>query len=126
VVAQWIHQNLHVLTAIVDSLIHNTALGAQRQAFIDYLHRTDANGLLAKIDDVATDSQRYPHASLSERLAYAGHLPMFGFPTQVRLLYQEVPKSLPPEREIDRTLDLAISQFAPGSQTVKDKKAMVR
>jgi hypothetical protein len=124
VVAQWIHQNIHVLTAIVDSLIHNTALGTQRQAFIDYLHRTDANGLLAKIDHVATDAQRYPHASLSERLAYAGLLPMFGFPTQVRLLYQEAPKSLPPEREIDRTLDLAISQFAPGSQTIKDKKVL--
>lgn len=110
---------------IVDSLIHNTELGAQRHAFIEYMCRPDTEGLLGAIDKVAMDTQRYPHVSLSERLAYAGLLPMFGFPTQVRLLYQEAPpKSLPPEREIDRTLDLAISQFAPGSQTVKDKQVL--
>ena len=49
---------------------------------------------------------------------------MFGFPTRVRLLYHQQPRlasGWPPERGvIDRDLDIAISQFAPGAQTVKD------
>jgi hypothetical protein len=46
---------------------------------------------------------------------------MFGFPTRVRYLFHAAPDRLPPERGvIDRQLDIAISQFAPGAQSVKD------
>jgi len=49
---------------------------------------------------------------------------MFGFPTRVRNLYHEWPSlryGWPPDRGvIDRQLDIAIGQFAPGAQTVKD------
>src|SRR5262249_3430289 len=50
---------------------------------------------------------------------------MFGFPTRVRLLYTAwpSPRPWPPESNlVDRDLDIAISQFAPASQTVKDKQ----
>jgi hypothetical protein len=48
---------------------------------------------------------------------------MFGFPTNVRLLFHKRPTlaNWPPEKGVvDRPLDIAISQFAPGSETVKD------
>jgi len=68
----------------------------------------------------------YTQDKLSERLANAGLLPMFGFPTRIRLLYTKFPKSAeqwPPETGIvDRDLEIALSQFAPQSQTVKDKE----
>lgn len=68
---------------------------------------------------------RYTQDALSELLANAGLLPMFGFPTRVRLLFTSWPRRAnpwPPERgTIDRDLDIAISQFAPRSETVKDK-----
>src|SRR5205823_10290658 len=71
------------------------------------------------------DDPSYTQEALSERLANAGLLPMFGFPTRVRLLYTFWPHRAaqwPPETGvIDRELDIAISQFAPGSETVKDK-----
>lgn len=60
---------------------------------------------------------------LSERLSNAGLLPMFGFPTTVRNLYLQRPaKSFPwpPTNTIDRELKIAVSQFAPGSEIVKD------
>jgi ATP-dependent helicase YprA (DUF1998 family) len=79
--------------------------------------------LVADITDIANDAA-YTQAALSERLANAGLLPMFGFPTRVRNLYTRWPSAQPwpPETgTVDRDLDLAISQFAPGSQTVKDK-----
>ena len=81
--------------------------------------------LLPKIDSVINDP-RFTEGALSHQLAGAGVLPMFGFPTRVRLLYTSVPKKgipWPPERgTVDRDLDIAISQFAPGSETVKDKR----
>lgn len=81
--------------------------------------------LLPQIDRVVGDP-RFTQTALSERLASAGILPMFGFPTRVRLLFTSVPFRgfpWPPERgTVDRDLDVAISQFAPGSETVKDKR----
>jgi DEAD/DEAH box helicase domain-containing protein len=81
--------------------------------------------LLLQIDRVIAD-QSFTQVALSERLASAGILPMFGFPTRVRLLFTNIPYRgfpWPPERgTVDRDLDIAISQFAPGSETVKDKR----
>lgn len=57
---------------------------------------------------------------LAERLAEAAVLPMFGMPSRVRLLYH----GLRGEQAltVDRDLDLAITEFAPGSQKTKDKR----
>jgi ATP-dependent helicase YprA (DUF1998 family) len=93
--------------------------GAFRTQMLNYLR----NDLVQEITGIADDNA-YTQDALSERLANAGLLPMFGFPTRVRLLYTRMPSaaSWPPQTNIiDRDLDLAISQFAPGSQTVKDK-----
>ena len=65
-----------------------------------------------------------PERDLSQQLAEHGMLPMYGFPTRVRYLYHSRPSSAypwPPKGVIDRPLALAVSQFAPGSQLVKDK-----
>lgn len=82
------------------------------------------NDLVEKISEVVNDP-RYTQEALSEQLANAGLLPMFGFPTRSRLLYTRWPSHgnpWPPEKGIvDRDLDIAISEFAPGSETVKDK-----
>ena len=48
---------------------------------------------------------------------------MFGLPTRIRLLYHDWPPRphpWPPEGVVDRELDIAISQFGPGAETVKD------
>ena len=80
--------------------------------------------LVSKITDIV-DDVRFTQDVLSERLANAGLLPMFGFPTRSRLLYTRWPRRSnpwPPEQgKVDRDLDIALSQFAPGSETVKDK-----
>ncbi len=87
---------------------------------LDYLR----HDLIEKITEIAQDP-RFTQDALSERLANAGVLPMFGFPSRVRVMYTRWPRlgvPWPPEEgTVDRDLDLAISQFAPGSQTVKDK-----
>lgn len=87
---------------------------------------TGLDDLPAIIDEVARDPRLINHA-LSERLAYLGHLPMFGFPTRTRVLYLDrITKirgdGLMQRSVIDRDLELAIGAFAPGAELVRDKK----
>ena len=119
-VLDWVQQNGTEVARVCDVLLvfTDTALQSQRQALIDYV----MNDLVPAVTAISTDP-RYTQTALSERLANAGVLPMFGFPTRIRFLHHERPHSAypwPPEGVIDRELDIAISQFAPGAETVKD------
>jgi DEAD/DEAH box helicase domain-containing protein len=69
--------------------------------------------------------------SLSEVLALEGFFPLFGLPVRNALLIHEDPngganaKRFPIERgKIDRSLDIGISEFSPGSEITKDKEVI--
>ena len=80
----------------------------------------DTNNLIGEVTGAARDQS--PGAGrLSERLANKGILPMFGFPTRARLLYHKQPQNWPPRQTVDRDLELAVSMFAPGAETVKER-----
>ena len=71
----------------------------------------------------ATTSKRKDEP-LGHALAELGHLPMYGMPTRVRNLYLNLRKEKG-RREwvtVDRDIDVAIYEFAPGSIVVIDKK----
>lgn len=60
---------------------------------------------------------------LAEALAEKNILPMFGMPSRVRYLYHGHSYGKNKEfKKIDRDLELAISDFAPGAQKTKDKR----
>ena len=61
---------------------------------------------------------------LGECLADAGKLPLLGMPTRLRSLYTgTLPSGGQTElKTIDRDLDLAITEFAPGAKRIKDKQ----
>jgi DEAD/DEAH box helicase domain-containing protein len=81
--------------------------------------------LVAKIDEVVQDS-RFIQRELSHRLAVAGLLPMFGFPTQVRTLYSDKMATRVEKVALsDRPLDHAVWAFSPGSEVPKDKELHV-
>jgi len=119
VVEAWINVNSNAIDEIVLHTLRRTDMD-------DATGRGNATAyvvtsLLGIIDDVVQESA--DHHALSERLASFGILPMFGFPTRARFLFHKRPQRLPPEYgAIDRTLDIAISQFAPGAQSIKDDK----
>jgi hypothetical protein len=117
-VGNWIQQNPTAIERTCDVLLAfaATELRNERQALLDDVR----NNLLRKIGGTVQPGSPFTQDSLSERLANAGLLPMFGFPTRTRFLFHEQPRKLPPENGIDRDLDIAISQFAPGAETVKD------
>lgn len=58
---------------------------------------------------------------LSLVLAQSGELPLYGFPTQSRTLWLRRPKG-DEERSIQRDLRIAVGEFAPGNQVVRDKQ----
>jgi DEAD/DEAH box helicase domain-containing protein len=120
-VLAWIQTNQTAISHTTDILLAYTHpnLAAGRPALINFINQH----LTGRITAAANDPMLVQDA-LSERLANVGLLPMFGFPTRVRYLFHERPAGgydWPPEEGVvDRDLDLAISQFAPGAETVKD------
>ncbi|MFD5085166.1 DEAD/DEAH box helicase [Kitasatospora sp. NPDC058406] len=117
-VRKWLDQNGSALAATAQALSAFTPL----QPTDIFSSRWQKN-LLQRITEVAGEPTGAEE--LSERLAHAGVLPMFGFPTRVRQLYLEVPRRRfpwPPGETIDRDIAMSLSQFAPGGEVVKDGK----
>jgi DEAD/DEAH box helicase domain-containing protein len=121
----WINDPLNgpVIDRVLEALLVGTQLELE-QGFPQEMARFLRNELVGIITTIVSNPN-FTQDALSERLSNAGLLPMFGFPTRVRLLFTRWPtvgNPWPPERgTVDRELDIAISQFAPGSETVKDK-----
>ncbi len=124
-VEAWVNRNAQTVEEICRAILRKTSFESPpaMATMVDHITRS----LLLEIDEVARSS--VAHHALSERLASHGVLPMFGFPTRVRYLFHGGPPNAaggwPPERgTVDRQLDIAISQFAPGAQTVKDDELL--
>ena len=118
--AEWIENNKEAIKAIVQLLATETELEDKKDELIDWA----VNQLVATIDH-CVEAHPFEDDELSQALAESGLLPMFGFPTGARLLYHQRPRvsNWPPTSGVvDRDIEIAISQFAPGSETVKDKK----
>lgn len=79
--------------------------------------------LVAGVDQVVERERGTADTELSAALARYGLLPMFGFPTRVRNLWDAPIKSaewLETHAVADRSLDMAVASFSPGAEVVKD------
>ena len=120
-IAKWMSMSSEV-KEVLDALCHNTLLSVKDQQDIEHYCRTQ---LVNDISNIAKNNQ-YIQEDLSERLATAGVLPMFGFPTQVRHLFGFKKNTTVEEMIIsERPLDHAIWAFSPGSEISKDKQVHV-
>lgn len=91
----------------------------------------DAKKLISDIDKLSSNAPNdsVELVGLARFLAEHGILPMYGMPTRVRNLYLGLreTKGLNDQAEyewsiMDRDLDLAVFEYAPGSVLIKDKK----
>ena len=100
-----------------------TAYSPLTESEIAELEHFTKNELINEIDNCVSDD-RFIQDELSYRLAVAGILPMFGFPTQVRSLYRDEynARKVDDLTISDRPLDHAIWAFSPGSEIPKDKQ----
>lgn len=85
------------------------------QEYINYLGKD----LVDRIDNAASNPE-LSGDGLAERLAEGSILPMYGMPSRTRLLFHNLGHKR--SQTIDRDLDLAITEFAPGAQKTKDKR----
>ena len=101
---------------VVNRMSAYTGLGDDVQERLSTWMRQE---LVLAIDQAVTDPL-LTQADLSERLANAGVLPMFGFPTRVRDLWFRPDVKQQPKEVSERPLGLAVSLFSPGSLVVND------
>ena len=107
---------------VIEALTKNTKLNDTQKENLKKYVKQD---LVNEISELCKDDQIHHERELSARLAAAGFLPMFGFPTKIRPLYSSPPNgSQDIEKKIisDRSIDQAISSFSPGSEILKDKQ----
>lgn len=112
------------IESVVDQLLLNAPqhLRSKRDDHARYAVDDAADCLLQHIDRSLAIPAR--QAALSQHLAERGVLPMFGFPSRVRPMYLRRPRRgypWPPPALVDRDLEVASTDFAPGSEIVKDK-----
>jgi len=114
-VAAWISSHEDVLRAIIQSL-----QDPYEESHLKWL-KTEMLGII----DKEVNNSEIDAVGLAERLAEAGLLPMYGMPSRVRVLYHGFGKrrgeATYTPYTIDRELEIAISDFAPGAQKTKDK-----
>jgi DEAD/DEAH box helicase domain-containing protein len=117
-IASWLATSSEV-SSVVRRLAVHSPLPAEEVLAVEQYLRAE---LVQSIDQAVSDT-RYIQDELSHRLAVAGVLPMFGFPTQVRALFWDK-GGLDAQESVlsDRPIDHAVWAFAPGSEIPKDKR----
>lgn len=111
-VTNWLKQSPQV-REVVNSIIYPHLTDVDKH--IQYIR----SELPEKLERIATDPSS-AKKKLAEMLAEDGLLPMFGMPTGIRSLYHRLTRTNG-AYTIDRESELAITEFAPGSQKTKDK-----
>ena len=126
-VAKWVEdqdrrdaiQNWLASSADIDSIATALCAGLGTNASPVDLANYTRGTLFDKIQEACTSSE-ITGDGLAERLAEYAVLPMYGMPSRVRLFYHGLHSKN--ALAIDRDLDLAVTEFAPGSQRTKDKR----
>lgn len=115
-IEQWLDDQLPSIHDVATAVFSLTGFGEP----VDVVRDRVLSSLLKDIDRVIHESPT--HKELSQQLAEAGLLPMYGMPTRQRLLYIDRPEDLSTTDKvsIDRDADIAISEFSPGSAVVRD------
>lgn len=108
-ISEWLQRNEDSEREVVRALI-----GKEDNDYIRWLKEE----LLNEVDSVVSNTE-ITGDGLAERLAEGAVLPMYGMPSRTRLLYHGLKGNK--EFTIDRDLEVSITEFAPGSQKVKDK-----
>ncbi|MFD1874438.1 DEAD/DEAH box helicase [Hymenobacter bucti] len=120
---RWVASNQARIEQLLDLFMPNPDL-ALRVKLLNWVMGTGKDDLLQQAQAVLA-STALPGDKPSEKLAQGGILPMFGMPTTVRDLFlgfKRTGKGKWLKPKIDRALDLAIYEFAPGAQKMKDKE----
>jgi hypothetical protein len=113
-IREWLAQSREV-DEIANALYAGLGTSMPPERLVDYARKQ----LYSDIKDASVNPE-ITSEGLAERLAEYAILPMYGMPSRVRLFYHGLRRAN--SLTIDRDLDLAVTEFAPGSQRTKDKR----
>ena len=124
IVQNWLNsqKGVSTITEIISKLANENYITQNEQSEIKNSLCTTLITDISKAADINNTDFQQPF--LGERLAEAGLFPMFGFPTQVRYLYQNDVHNFDDIKGVNRPMDLALTTFTPGCEIVKDKKIL--
>jgi hypothetical protein len=116
-IREWLESSAEV-DEVARALSVQTNSAGLENRLVEYVRRD----LFARVGECALNDA-LGGLGIAQRLAEGAVLPMFGMPSRTRQLYHgfDFDRDREP-KTVDRDLDLAISEFAPGSQKTKDKR----
>lgn len=115
-IEKWLETSPEV-NQVVAALIGPGAHGIMPSDLVQFVRSQ-----LPKDIETALTNPELTGVGVAERLAEGAILPMYGMPSRSRLLYHGMNFRAREFKTIDRDLDLAITEFAPGAQKTKDKR----
>ena len=119
-IAKWLESDGGVVEVVEGLRLGTRVSDDEGEQLVSWIRRQ-----LVRHIDKACQDPTHRSKELSQTLAGSGLLPMFGFPTRVRALYDGAPRSAMSEEDAkvsEREMDMAISSFAPGAEVLRDKK----
>lgn len=113
-VANWIALNGQKVLEICKTVVLESSISPN-----DLKDKIDNNLVINCVN--ALSSTLLSADNRGQRFAKAGILPMFGMPTDVRILFTGMKGNEEPPFGPDRNLEIAITEFQPGAKRTKDK-----
>ena len=116
----WLTNNEVAVNAIVHRYFDQFNTNGQIQNDIQDIINWISNDMISQIDNAVHKATK-PDMGLASYLSEAGFLPMYGMPSDVRNFYHGYDSVFKKVKSIDRSSEIAITEFAPGSEKTKDK-----
>lgn len=118
-ISAWLQTSPEVDYVIKRLSAHTPLSDSDKQAIAQWSRQQLINDITASVNNEA-----FIQEELSELLASAGILPMFGFPTRSRSLYDRPSRDDDIDEFVisDRPIDFAVWSFSPGAEVLKDKE----
>lgn len=116
----WLTNNEATVNVIVHRYFDQFNTNGQIQNDIKDIINWISNDMISQIDN-AVHKATNPDMGLASYLSEAGFLPMYGMPSDVRNFYHGYDSVFNRVKSIDRSSEIAITEFAPGSEKTKDK-----
>ncbi|SIS41203.1 DEAD/DEAH box helicase [Neptunomonas antarctica] len=118
-VAHWLSRNEQEIKEIATVVSRGTAIKAETLT-------KDPSDLIDRLELISKNEQDQTRG-FANALADAGVLPMYGMPTMVRNLHFSLPKGegrSPEAKTLDRSIEQAITDYAPGAERIWDKRLL--
>lgn len=120
ILEKWITDNVAAIKNIINRYFDQFNRDGQISSDIDEIYNWIKNRLVGKIDAAVKKTSNY-EMGLAKFLSESGFLPMYGMPSESRNFYHGYDSVKGKIKSIDRSSEMAITEFAPGAEKTKDK-----